>query len=490
MTEPDAAVGTHDLRGRFVRGFAWHATGRAAAQLVTWGSTLVALRFLTPVEYGTMGLVMIYMLYAEVAVQLGLRPALVQRERVGASDYGAVLALGTGFSIVLAGLTVAVAPWLAAAFHDPQVTAVFSVAALGLPLTAASIVPVAALERRVDFRALSLIELAASSVAAASVLLLVMNGFGVWALVAGWIVLRGVRTAGAWWWARVPLGRASFRRLSPLMRFGSWIMADGLLWSLYSTVDSIVVGRMLGPAALGVYTTARTVGTVPVRRVAPLVYTSSFALFSRISTQPERLRSYVLRLSRVVAATTVPTLVGLALVAPDAIPLVLSSRWEAAVRPAQVLAVVGIFRLQAPILVPAIQTLGRPDWNTRITVVGAVVLLLACLLGMRATGGMEGVLVALVVVEPLLLGTRLWVLGRLIGLKVRAYLRALGPGFLASLPMGVAVAGVGLACEGQPPALRLGLMVLTGLTCYLAVLMFAFPAMVREARVVLHELRG
>src|SRR6185503_12631767 len=93
-------------------------------------------------------------------------------------------------------LVMATAPLIAAFFAEERLVAIIRVLALQLLIAAPAVIPDALLQRELEFKWRSLVELSAALATAAATLLLALAGFGVWALVCGSLLGAAWRTGG------------------------------------------------------------------------------------------------------------------------------------------------------------------------------------------------------------------------------------------------------------------------------------------------------
>ena len=106
----------------------------------------------------------------------------------------------------------------------------------------------------------------------------------------------------------------------------------------------MLVGRYLGASALGVYALAYNVMLAPFHSVAGLIQQVMFPAFSRLQDDRKKMADVWIRMTRMVAAFTMPALAGLAIVAADFVEVLLGSRWSEATRVIQILAIVGLIQ--------------------------------------------------------------------------------------------------------------------------------------------------
>ena len=74
-----------DLRSRVLSALAWTTAAKFLGQAVSWASTIVVARLLSPDDYGLMAIAMMFISVLTMVSELGLGAALVQ-QKDGASE--------------------------------------------------------------------------------------------------------------------------------------------------------------------------------------------------------------------------------------------------------------------------------------------------------------------------------------------------------------------------------------------------------------------
>jgi PST family polysaccharide transporter len=217
-------------------------------------------------------------------------------------------------------------------FGTPELRSVVVVMSIPIVFGALRTVPTSLLERDLRFKLLAGIETIQVCFQAFVVVALALAGFGYWALILGSVVGAVVSTAliltyrpSGFAWPRP----ASIR--SALV-FSNRVLVSRVAWYVQSNADFLVAGRVLGQAALGVYTLAWTIASAPVDKITALVTRVAFPSL-RASGRRGALRRYLLNLTEGLAVLTFAAGAGLALVADDLVHVVLGSKWEAAIAP-------------------------------------------------------------------------------------------------------------------------------------------------------------
>ena len=211
-------------------------------------------------------------------------------------------------------------------------------------------------------------------------------------------------------------------------------MGSRVAWYAYSNADFGVVGRFLGTAALGAYNVGWTLASVPVEKISVLLMQVTPPIFARVQDQPLELQRYLRVLSLGLSVITFPVGLGMALVAPDFVPLVLGPQWTAAVAPLQLLALYGGFRSLTPFYTQILVATDHANLSMWFSILGVVVMVPGFILGSR--WGPTGVALAWAVGYPVLVAAfHIPTTFRIIGMRVVDYIRSLWPAFSSCLVM-------------------------------------------------------
>lgn len=482
----------HHLDRSLLLGVAWTAGMKWLTQVLSWASTLVVARLLTPADYGLFGMAMVYMGFVAPIYDLGLAASIIQRHGVG-EDEGQIARLG-GLSILYAAgfsaLSIALAGPVARFYGEPAVAWIITVLSLAFLLTSLQMLPRALLARDLEFRTLAWIDGVAALSLTIATLALALAGLRYRALVYGEVVSAVVTTAIALSWRG---HRLAWPRMGDGLRravtFGWQVSVSKIAWYVYTNADFAVVGRVLGKAALGGYSFGWTLATIPVDRVSQLVSRVMPSVLAAVRDDRTALRRYFLAISEGLAFVALPLSVGLALTADHFVLVVLGERWRLAIVPLALLSVYAGYRSLATLLAPVLVATNQARRNMHYTLAAAAVL--PVLFWLATRWGTAGVAAAWIVGFPLVSAPMYHRVLRTLELDWRGYARTLRPALASTLVMAAAVAGVRLLL---PPPLglvpRFALEVAAGIAAYGAMLWLVYRARVLAFVALVRQLRG
>ena len=404
---------------------------------------------------------------------MGLANAVVFLRTLSRQQIAQLNGLALGVSLAAMAFSIAAAPLVARFYDESRLTPIIIVTSLSFVILGLRAIPYGLMERAMDFRYLALLEIGQTAVTGPLTLLLAWYGYGYWSLVIG--VLAGFAFGTTVMVVRDPCGFAIPRpsALGDAIRLSYHIVVARVAWYTYSNADYAVVGRRLGADPLGAYTLAFTIASAPVDKITALLVRVTRPAFAAVQHDPGELKRVFLSTSAALAFVTIPASVGLAVLAPDLVPLAFGEKWTAAVMPLALLSLATPLRSLAPLLPLILNATGDSRYAMLINLAAVVVMPLAFLAA--SFTGLGAVAAVWVLVYPLLVIPAAARVARRVGLTGREYLAATAPPALAALVMGIAVMAARAAFPADWPALaRLVLLVGLGVTIFSAVMFIFF----------------
>jgi O-antigen/teichoic acid export membrane protein len=482
VRKPDA------MRSRVLRGLAWKATSSLILQISRFGVALILARLLAPHEYGLAGMVLVFASFVLVFSDLALGAALIQRRRLDEDDRSTVFWTGVGAGIVFTALGVALSGPIAEFYGEPAVRPLFAALSLTFLVTSLGTTQAALLTRDMNFRGLEIRQMTATVLGAATGIAVAVYGFGAWAIVIQQLTIASVSTALLWRFVDWrPSARFSPTSLRQLGRFSANVFGQRLLYYAGRSVDKVLVGKVLGAAALGVYGLAYNVILAPFHQIAGPIQQVLFPAFSHLQDDPARMAAVWIRVTRLVGAISIPALLGLIVVAPDFVSVVLGDRWEAASPVIRILAWVGLIQSLQTLNGDILQALNRTGILFRYTLVWFGASLTAFAVGLQ--WGVIGVAacyaIAATLVEPL----NAYVTARALGISVWEFFRGLMGVAQAAAIMGASALAVRavLVGEGVPAGARLIVLVVFGIAVFVPCCAWREPEAAAEVRRLLRR---
>ncbi|WIM99563.1 oligosaccharide flippase family protein [Actinoplanes oblitus] len=336
-----------DLNRRVATAARWSLINTIVRRIGTFASGVVLARlFFGPYEWGlyAVGLLVLAMLLS--LNEMGVSLALVRWEGDIRRFAPTVLTLSTLSSTAFYVVLYFSAPTVARLLGSPDATTMLRVLCLSVIIDGIACVPLGQLNREFQQFRRTVVDILNFAVNTGATIAFAAAGVGAmsfaWGSLAGNLVALvgfGLCAPGM---LRFGWNRDQARQL---IRYGLPLASASLLTLGIVNVDSVVVGSVLGPAALGIYAMAFNMSSWPVRMVSETARRVSFAGFSRLAdSAPAEFASGFVRAFTLVIAAAVPICVVLGVLAEPIITFVYGDQWAAAALPLQFLVGLGLLR--------------------------------------------------------------------------------------------------------------------------------------------------
>ena len=311
--------------------------GSYAARLIGLLSTLLVARLLTDEDYGVFAIGLVFYQLMVGFTEIGLNLAVVRFRDATDEDYDTLFTLSFLRGVLLAAVMAGAAPIMVRLYDDPRLLGVFFGLAL-TPLLVGLVNPrFYEFERDGDFsREVLLVLIAKVATVAVTITLAVLTRSWV-AIVAGVVADAGLRAVLSYA-LRPSLPRFGLASFDRVFGFTGWITLVAIFAALNNKLDAMLFGGRLGPGAAGQLYVGAQLAELPTRDVSVPLARAIYPSLSARQTDPEAVRRGFLQGCEALGAVALPASVGLALVAPLAVPLLVGGegKWASAVPVVQV----------------------------------------------------------------------------------------------------------------------------------------------------------
>lgn len=451
----------------FASNLAWRALASWSSQFVSWAALLVVVRLLSPADFGLVGMSVVLYSYLRYLGDFGIMATVIRHRDLSDETLAQLNTMGVVFGIG-SFLLACLCAWPAALFfRAPRMAPVALVICVALISVGIRSVPEGLLNKDMRFKSLSLFDASSVVVSAIVSVSLAWLGLRYWALVLANLLSEFMRCGII---LSVRRHRFAWPRMATIrepLTFGRRVLLATFAWSTYNSLDNVTAGRVLGQSALGLYGMAWNLANVPLEKIVSLVTTLVPAYLSRVQTDLTALRQYLRALTEAVALATFPTTIGFALVARDAVPVILGPKWNGMIVPLEVLCVYAAFRSIVALVPRVLTTVGNPRFVMRVELSGLVLMPVAFWIGSH--WGIGGIAFGWVFAYPILAFLHYWKTFKAIEMRVGEYLSALRPALDGLTAMVLAVGLLKWTLpSGHSPWLRLTLQMGVGAAVYLA----------------------
>ena len=392
----------------------WSVLQQVGGQVATMIVYFALAALLSPRDFGLVGMAGAWLAVLNTFCETGFGAALIQRENVRPEHLSSTFAVNVAVGVTLTLLGAALSYPAAGYFDTADLQPVMAVLSLAFLVRAFGLTQMALAKRELRFRALALRDLVASLLGGGTGLGLAVAGFGVWSLVGMTLVNAVVGTAMVWrlgrW--RPRSSEVSRHAVAELWPYSSRMLGFNLFKAFAQNIDRLIIGRVLGVDALGVYTFGSRAVIFPVTTFVGAVGAYLFPRIARLQGDRARVKAVYRAVLIAVLNVVLPILAAVVALAPAVIPL-LGERWNGAVPLIQVLAIAALAQAIIAPVGQVMKGLGRPGWLVAWSIGFTAVTAVALWIG--TDYGLRGASVGYVVAHALAMPTSLLIAWRLTG---------------------------------------------------------------------------
>lgn len=454
-------TGTPDLSRAAIHGTAWRYLAFFSGKLLVFISTVVLARILTKDDFGIVGYAVTALSFLDVVSDLRVGPALIyypEDKRMFSTAFW----LNMGISLVLFSMTWFLSPFISDFFREPRAGEVTRILALTFPLSAFGDTHDSILRKRLSFGLTIVPDILQAATKGLTSILFAFLGFGPWSLIWGQILGAAIGSIVFWIvnpWR--PSFEIDFAIAKKLLNYGVSFVGGDLLSVILLNLDYLLVGRYLGPEALGVYTIAFRMPDLLIMQFARILSSVIFPIYTHMRDLPGGLARGFYTSTRYVSLVTVPLGLGLALVAKPFILAVFTDKWIDTVPVLQGLAIYAALLSLVHNASSAYKANGRLHVITILALVRLSMLFPALWWAVVVMQSISSVGIVQAAVALVSVVINLIVVIRILGLPFRDLLVALRPALTAAFFMALSVYGtLGLIASLSPwPQLIIAVLV-------------------------------
>lgn len=329
------------IKNQVARGSFWLFGANFISRGITFLSTLVLARLLTPEAFGVIGYGFLIVGAIGLIREMGFNSALIyQKRKINEAASAAILFIFC-WSTFLYFLVVLLAPLAATFFREPRLVQLLRVLTLSLILNSLASVPMSLLEKEIRFKKRVIPELINLSAYGVITVIFAWLQFDYWAFVIGVLVADICQLIAAFILSPVKIRlKVDWKILRELFGFGRSVMSLGILNFLIRNIDDFFIGRMLGTVPMGIYQFSYRIANIPATNITNVLGKVLYPGFTKIAHNINRLRNAFLQSFEYVTFITIPVTLYIILITPDVIHHFFP-KWIDAIVPIQLIAYFG-----------------------------------------------------------------------------------------------------------------------------------------------------
>lgn len=452
------------MNNNVVKNFLWRFFERCGAQFVTLIVSIVLARILTPSDFGTVSLIMVFTTILQVFVDSGLGTALIQKKDADDLDFSSVFYFNFAICLILyLGMFIA-SPFIAKFYKDISLTPIIRVISLTIVMSGVKGIQQSYVSRNMLFKKFFFATLGGTLFSAVLGIGMAYAGFGVWSIVAQQLSNTAIDTLILWItvdWR--PKRMFSWQRLKSLLSYGWKLLVSSLLDTIYNNLRNLIIGKIYTSSDLAYYNQGDKFPKVIVMNINASIDSVLLPSMSGEQENKERVKSMTRRAIKTSTYIMAPLMMGLLFCAEPIVRLLLTDKWLPCVPYLRIFCFTYMFWPIHTANLNAIKAMGRSDLFLKLEIIKKVVGLILLFITMRIS--VMAMAYSLIFSGILSQIINSWPNWKLLNYNYLEQLRDILPSICISVFMGVCVYFIGFL--SLPTLLQLIIQVIVGAIIYI-----------------------
>lgn len=372
------------MKRNIVSGLFWKFGERITAQFVSLVVSIILARILSPSDYGSVALVMVFITIANVFVASGFGTALIQKKDADDVDFSSVFYINIALSVIIYFIIFVSAPFIASFYNMPVMTAALRVLGIRIIFAAVNTIQQAYVSRMMLFRKFFWSTLFGTIISGIVGIVMAYEGYGVWALVAQYLVNTCTDTFVLWITVKWrPKKVFSWSKAKTLISYGWKMLVSSLLDTGYSQLRSLIIGKVYTPEDLAYYNQGDKYSSFVIKNINTSIGAVLLPAMALKQDDRAKIKDMTRKSVRVSSFVIWPVMIGIVVISDPLVKLLLTEKWIYCVPYLRILCLAyGFWPIHTSNL-QAINGLGRSDIFLKLEIVKKVISLIIILISVQ-----------------------------------------------------------------------------------------------------------
>lgn len=326
------------------REYIWNLFGNLGSQILYLFINLILARILTPYEFGTIGVITIFLTLSDVIIDSGLGGSLVKEKNISQIDCSTIFWFNLFTSSLLYIIIFISAPVIEHYFQINGLQSILRLICLVFFSNSMRIVPASILVKKLNFRIISIINLLSVVFAGVIAILSANLNFGVYSLVL-YTLSRSIFIAiGYFIYTHYSISlHFSIDSFNRLISFGAFTTLTLIIDTIYENLITILFGRYLSVSAAGYLSQAKRLEEAGTRTLTTSINAVAFPALVKLKDDKNTFIRESDILFKTITVITIPLILTMCIFSKPIILLLYGQEWEESTSYLSILLVAGIF---------------------------------------------------------------------------------------------------------------------------------------------------
>lgn len=353
-----------------IKGGFWTSISTAVTMIATFARVMILTRFLEKSDFGIVAIVNMVIDLCLTFTDLGFASVIMYKQKLSDREFSSLYWTQLILFTCLYGILWLLSPLVSSFYDEPVLSLLIPIASLSVIFQALGKLYDSVLQKRYQFKLLAFRNIISNFVSLIIAGWMAWKGFGVYSLVFStlsqavilnlWNLFSGLRIQ------RVRM-MFDFKEIIPLIKIGVYQTGTRILDFFSGKLDVMIIGKLLGTDALGVYDLAKSLVFRFVDFIRTVVSKVALPILSNSNSDDDAVRHKFLMITKTVATLCIPICITIAAFSKDVVHIVYGEKYLDVAPLVSIFAIVTLFTSITSFFDMLGIAKGRTDlnfWNT------------------------------------------------------------------------------------------------------------------------------
>jgi len=441
----------------------WSMIERMTVQTIRFIVSVFLARLLLPADFGLIGMITIFINFAAILVDSGFSSAIIRDRNAGRKEFSTVFYFNITLALMLYLVLFITAPLIAKFYDQPILISIIRILGLNIIINSFTTIQQALITKYLDFKRLAISTIISSIIGGGIGIVLAIQNFGTWSLVAYTMTSQIVLSLMLWFTGSwTPCLVFSMGALKKMFGYSSRILAASFSTTVFDNIYNVIIGKFYNVSQLGYYSKGYQLQQIPVGTITAVLQRVSFPLFVNDQDDDIRLRNGFRTLIKTFAFINFTLLFILYALANPLIITLFTSKWEQSIEYFRLFCLLGLlFPLRSTIM-NVFKIKGRADLFLRYEVIRQTSLMI--ILAFSASFGIRWMIIGQILGNMFMYFVVSYRAGLLIDYSLKEQIFDLWPSLAFSASIGITISLIQLKLNLVNPMVQLIILGLLSLT--------------------------
>lgn len=365
---------SENLKQDTLKGVKWSALERISLQGIQFIIGLILARLLAPSDFGTVGMLAVFISISQTFVDGGFSNALIRKIDRTETDYSTAFYFNILVGLICYGILFLLSPYIAKFFNTPILSELLKVLSITIFINSLTVVQIAILSVEINFKAQALATLISVILSGSIGITLAYKGYGVWALAWQTVLNALFKSIILWYQSKwKPMIVFSMNSFKNLFSYGSKLLTSSLIGTIYEHMTTIAIGKFYTAKDLGFYSRGQQFAHLPSIAIIDVLGRVTFPILAKLQNEDDRLIQVYRKYIQITSMIIFFLLTLLAAMAKPLIIFLLTDKWSEAILFLQIFCFAFMFEHISKLNLNLLQVKGRSDLYLRLEIIKKII---------------------------------------------------------------------------------------------------------------------